>query len=144
MGGEKGEKSSLSKKTQYLSCLRMPSLDWNNVFKNLSFLSGNRQPTEMGQRDRGESEIEVKVTALWQVEIFFVQLCQVFGKMNNWVLYFRSMPSVLRKFALWFSHWEGTVRFISHTTTAHHKKFKQFLAKIINGNLVRLVRVISF
>ena len=41
-------------------------------------------------------------------------------------------------------HWEGTVRFISHTTTAHHKKFKQFLTKIINGNLVRLVRVISF
>ena len=30
-------------------------------------------------------------------------------------------------------HWEGTVRFISHTTTAHHKKFKQFLTKIING-----------
>ena len=72
MAGEKGEKSSLSKKTQYLSCLRMPSLDWNNVFKNLSFLSGNRQPTEMRQRDRGESETEVEKLLRYDKSKYFL------------------------------------------------------------------------
>lgn len=64
MSGEKGEKSSLGKKTLFLLCFRMPSFDWNNFFKKkLSFLKGNCQPTEMGQREKGESESEVEVTA---------------------------------------------------------------------------------
>ena len=126
----------------------MPSLDWNNVFKNLSFLSGNRQPTEMGQRDRGESETEVEKLLRYDKSKYF--LFNYVKFLEKWIIefctfviclqYWKNLPYDFHSSV----HWEGTVRFISHTTTAHHKKFKQFLTKIINGNLVRLVRVISF
>ena len=126
----------------------MPSLDWNNVFKNLSFLSGNRQPTEMRQRDRGESETEVEKLLRYDKSKYF--LFNYVKFLEKWIIEFCTFVICLQ---YWENlpydfhssvHWEGTVRFISHTTTAHHKKFKQFLTKIINGNLVRLVRVISF
>lgn len=150
MSGEKGEKSSLGKKTLFLLCFRMPSFDWNNFLKKkLSFLSGNCQPTEMGQREKGESESEVEVTASWQVRIFFVKFCKVFEKIiaslmgvTEFVLsyvflqYWENLPYNFHSLV----NWEGIVRFISHTTTAHHEKFKQLLMKIINGNLFRLVR----
>ena len=83
------------------------SFDWNNFLKKkLSFLSGNCQPTEMGQREKGESESEVEVTASCQVRIFFVKFCKVFEKIIAslmGVTEFRTfvrIPSVLRKFAL--------------------------------------------
>ena len=41
----------------------MSSLDWNNVFEKLSFLSGHCQPTEMRKREKEEGETEVEVTA---------------------------------------------------------------------------------